>query len=513
MNATPAAFGIVANQSYKAASSSSDDVFYQLKNGDYSKEGYGSVTDELEDYGIQNLSLYNAGLVEQSTGLMFSETEENVYFYTYDVNKRTNYDAISVAFDVNISGSVDLEINPDFQNYKIELVSRSSNFYLCKWKILGFQPNLESNHIYYSRQLTNSAGEVLPAVLSYQYDAEQKQSLCTYETYLEITNKKVAWQLLPGSLTDTDDQTRASQYHYVVFNTSDDNAIDNLTKVEIEYKANYFGGLSTLTTSTHQGYTPIFSINDVTQTNILDIWNEQEETYFTFDINNGQTIKQTIEPSIVNHNYTSGFWFWKHNYNWSFSTIDKVANLDSDLWSTSDISQYKWFVQFRKNDFKVQLPSYLCGPGITPTLQASDRYLFGGPDYSLIFNTTDLIGSVKNLDFESNKENMPIDINDFSILRLWYESDGEIKNSIVVDTYSDSNGTDNIWDPEVEDFATWLSNIKNWWNQNWRIVVAIIAAIVLLPIIIAFFPAVITVLKTIITLPFKLIKWLFGKAK
>ena len=108
---------------------------------------------------------------------------------------------------------------------------------------------------------------------------------------------------------------------------------------------------------------------------------------------------------------------------------------------------------------------------------------------------------------------MPVNVEDLSILRLWYEEDGAIKEAIVVDTYTDSNGTDNIWDPSVTDFATWLSNIKNWWNQNWRIVVAIIAAIVLLPIIIAFFPAVITVLKTIITLPFKLIKWLFGKAK
>ena len=157
----------------------------------------------------------------------------------------------------------------------------------------------------------------------------------------------------------------------------------------------------------------------------------------------------------------------------------------------------------------------------TIATQADDsRYFFGQNDpYKLTrngwgnnYNTADefVSSELQNL---LNKEQMPVNVEDLSILRLWYEEDGAIKEAIVVDTYTDSNGTDNIWDPSVTDFATWLSNIKNWWNQNWRIVVAIIAAIVLLPIIITFFPAVITLLKTIITLPFKLIKWLFSPSK
>lgn len=516
MNATPAAFGIVANQSYKAASSSSDDVFYQLKNGDYSKEGYGSVTSELEDYGIENLNLYNAGLVTQSCGLMFSETEENVYFYTYDTNARTNYNQISIAFDVSVSGSVDLELNPDFRVYNIELVSRSSNFYLCKWKINGFTPNLDSNHIYYARELFSDNNDILPCVMTYQYDAVNKLSVCQYKTYVDITSKKVAWQNIPGA-SDSDINT-FTQYHYVVFSTSIDDVMDNLAKIELEYKAYKFGGLSTLRASESSFGVPVSSVNDVTNANYINAFNKSGDQYSQEYLNNGDYIKKTIEPETIVHDYTSTVWFQKYNYEWEFKTIDKVSNLDGDLWSNSEINQYTWFVNFASNEVGFGLINHMSG---TIATQADDsRYFFGQNDpYKLTrngwgnnYNSADefVSAELQNL---LNEEQMPVNVEDLSILRLWYEEDGAIKEAIVVDTYTDSNGTDNIWDPSVTDFATWLSNIKNWWNQNWRIVVAIIAAIVLLPIIIAFFPAVITVLKTIITLPFKLIKWLFSPSK
>ena len=138
-----------------------------------------------------------------------------------------------IVFDVSVSGSVDLELNPDFRVYNIELVSRSSNFYLCKWKINGFTPNLDSNHIYYARELFNDNNDILPCVMTYQYDAVNKLSVCQYKSYVDITSKKVAWQNIPGA-SDSDVNT-FTQYHYVVFSTSIDDVMDNLAKIELEY--------------------------------------------------------------------------------------------------------------------------------------------------------------------------------------------------------------------------------------------------------------------------------------
>ena len=512
LNAVPASFG-VAYQSYKQANKSEYEL-YEQDNGDYSAIGYGSVSEELKQYGVDVIS-YNAGLGTSSRPLLISESNNAVYIYTYDLNSSLNYDKISISFDttINDSGFVDIDIDPNFLTYDIMPVSTSSTKRLTKWKIENYTPDLSKSHIYYARELINSAtNDIFPAVMTYQYNADTKEFKCDLENYVEITNKQVAWQLIP-----TNDGLK--QLHYVIFNTSIDEQIDYLTKIELSYKANYIGGITDLEAD-QKGY----NSDVITAYNFK---NKFSRLSISEPINNGQEIKVQVEPERKIYTYNSQFWIWKQNETWivdTLTTIDELLELNPEqVLSNVDVSGYKWFVNFREDEMSASVPSntqtYYSDTGLSQLIyNFYDRYVIGlkndqvGKYFGDPLDMSGYYTDFERVEDRNNytTDNMAVDVNDLTILRLWFYYQGEEHEAIAVDTYTTSQGTGNILDPDVMTFQDWLAKVQAWWQKWWTAIVAVIAGVILLPIIVTFFPTVLTILKFVITAPFKIVKWLFS---
>ena len=500
------------------------DGLLEMANGDYSLNGIGSVSQELKDYGIDVIA-YNAGLATSSRPLMINESEDGVYIYTYDIQARLSFDKISFSFDtgINDSGYTDITLDPDFKNYDIQLVSTSSTHKLSKWKILGYTPNLTTSHAYYSRQLFDSSNAdksegIFPAVMTYQYNASTKEFKCDLQESVTITNKAVAWQLLPFQQPNTGEPC-IHQIHYVAFNTSLDDKMDYISKIELEYNAEYVGG--TLYKKA-EGNNDDTTLNGITNYNFLNNFSYKT----TKPYNNNQTVKVQIEPETNTYEYSSGFWFWRQDSQWIIDTITTYDDLisknpDVDLISENKASKYKWFVNFLTNDFWAGIPVNANIPGSGVYSKKYD-YCGIGLEFPIKITNQDFDDFSWVKDPNSYAESsMAIDIKDLTILRLWYYYQGEEHEVIAIDTYTDSSGTNNIFDPHRLTFEEWWASICEWWTNNWEWVVAIIIAIIAIPLIVAlmaFVPQIFSLIKYIgkallwiITAPFKLIIWLFKK--
>jgi hypothetical protein len=473
----------VVSSSIRYANSSNE--YVEMKNGDISKKNFGSVTQELTDLGVQNLSLYETGQIKGSKGFGFSETSSNVYFYTYDESSRTSFDFINADFqgDVDVSNG-SLEFDPNLsKTYSIELVSYSSSKRLCKWQIKGVENDLSSSHVYYVRQLFDSSNKdsldgVLSCVLAYQFDGSTKKSLVTYMDSVTVTEKVVAWQLLPTG--NVNEAGVMNQYHYVAFSTDKDDVLNDLVEVEISYKSREF-----------IGYDESLKCKDNSEglMNSVSSFNLKNLSHKTILKDDGIDNVVRVKPETKTTSAYSGFWFWRNDVTWTIDSISKVSefkkNHSDDLIYTqdnSDVMNKTWIVNFLDDTFSVGFnsSSYSAHIGLTKlnVTDVSDYLLIGskGTSYNFYYDVNDYSDFING---NLNDYDAVTDVYDCSILRLWYQTDSGVKQFISVDTYNESKGTDNIINPEVNDKDfSWLFNI----------LIGVVSAVILVVLIVVFPP-------------------------
>ena len=137
--------------------SANDDVYISMKNGDFSISGFGSVTEELNSYGIDVFS-YQLG-VKENKALMMSEGDRNIYIYIYDKNGYSDYDKVSLSSYYGDSAkrptinSKDLE----WQEFDIMLVSYDSTKHLQKYLVKELSFLNDTYHSIYVREIYNQS--------------------------------------------------------------------------------------------------------------------------------------------------------------------------------------------------------------------------------------------------------------------------------------------------------------------------------------------------------------------
>lgn len=182
--------------------SANDDVYISMKNGDFSISGFGSVTEELNSYGIDVFS-YQLG-VKENKALMMSEGDRNIYIYIYDKNGYSDYDKVSLSSYYGDSAkrptinSKDLE----WQEFDIMLVSYDSTKHLQKYLVKELSFLNDTYHSIYVREIYNQSKRdqisfVFGVGFVYQYNPNTKQSKVDTEEIIRVTNKKVAYELYP----------------------------------------------------------------------------------------------------------------------------------------------------------------------------------------------------------------------------------------------------------------------------------------------------------------------------
>lgn len=454
-----------------------EDGFIILSNGDRAKKGFGSVSDEVKNFYSSNLSDFSKlskGLVSGSQGLFFGQSKDNVYFYTYDSD--ASQDFFSVSMDVN-EGSFENGAEtmkayvPSYTLHPIEKVSFSADGRFVKWKT--DLPVSFSDRVYYVRELVGD-GQKMDVSGRYYIKADGEEHVTPIET-ISITSKDVAWQL-----TNVDNNNNCFQYHYVAFDT--DIKMDSVSKIEIEYRAKYFGGRSNLGAAGLGSGNPSSISNTIKDVDFRKNF-DNPELYFeypiigtdgipdssknissyafstgSYDRNGNVYTRETITPATTSATFDTGLWFWRtsHTYNMTtLSTYDELVakNPEETILSENNLaSKHKWFCCFLQNQFNVGYKLVML-----PSSSVRDDKLSFGLKSGVSYR-----GSTIPEASEFEKSKMPIDIEDLSILKLTYEKDGITHSAVAVDTYDDSKGTSNIVDPSVE---TPLSALEDFFKK------------------------------------------------
>ena len=556
--------------------------FHDMENGDLSLDGIGSVSQELDDYGYDSFMM-NAGLtLANPGGLMFAETNQGkLYIYAYDSQARISFDKVSISFNstTDKKGNLIPDTSNSFVEKDIKLVSVSSNFRLTKWEVLDFKGDMSKPHIYTGRELIDidkkdSMDGILPCTVQYTYDSASNATKQDITDYITITDKVVAWQSIQqdrfrGNFTSVDtggsypdyypdlednnliDKAKFKQIHYVAFNTDNDPNMEKLEKIEIQYKAQHFYGKSTIGGKSN----PQNNVNEVTEKNFQDVFNEGEKHIvdITTPLNENESVNGLVHTAIIEasdeettYTFDNGLVFGNKKYEWKFkplSTVEEIKEMNPAeiVLPNKDTDNKKWFVNFLTNDYIIGVPMEIVtsygDSGIdAPTFNV--KYVDGFNYYFGLNKNEVTWDSYKNnqggirFDFTNNYQydisQSPIDITDLTIVRLWYLQDGDIKEAIVVDTYTNSKGTSNILDSHVltpeellQMIADWFNKIFDWIKNNWQWLVAVLVIVICIPLIVAlcaFVPQIFSLIKYIgkallwiITAPFKLIIWLFKK--
>ena len=546
-NSLPLTFNSIAINEIKKANDSL--ALEEMANGDYSAEGKGSVTEELTLEGITNLSYYDAGFYSNDKMLMVAENNSAIYLYTYDTKARTTFDKVSISIENNFtSTSGNINYKPNFITKDIRLVSTSKNHYLNKWEVLDFKPDLTTNHVYEVRELyidskKDTSDGILSTPILYQWDANQQEKYQEYTDVVTITSKVVAWQNFANGKANSgylNDGLSINQLHYVAFNTDRDNEMDRLTKIELEYDYQYFYGLMDIQSGSE------LDANDITNVNY---WNKRTaNTSVVTPAPSNHVRKEIANEKNTYSSYGVNFFFFKTDYKeWNIDTLTtleqlKANNPDREVISNSNVNDKKWFCNFDKTTFSYGVPYHTELAGLVSINKPFNdkRYIFGLNNYDLtnkssggellkassdteekLEQTYKSYTSVTSGNYSSSKS--PTYISNLSILRLYWEYQGKPMQATVIDTYNDSAGTANIFDPHVITFTEWWSNVMGWFNSNWQWLVAVIVGVICLPILISILVSVPGLLANILKLlkyllkgilwlisaPFKLLIWLF----
>lgn len=488
--------------------SANDDVYISMKNGDFSISGFGSVTEELNSYGIDVFS-YQLG-VKENKALMMSEGDRNIYIYIYDKNGYSDYDKVSLSSYYGDSAkrptinSKDLE----WQEFDIMLVSYDSTKHLQKYLVKELSFLNDTYHSIYVREIYNQSKRdqisfVFGVGFVYQYNPNTKQSKVDTEEIIRVTNKKVAYELYPQTEGTID---YIWQRNYVAFST--DKKMDDLFEVKLKFNGFDYSAYTDIELNSSSNEWDLKkAIQDFSKvlTN-KNVYSHIDKTRF---FEKGTIYKDeqiSIKNEEINLSYSNGFWWSNKTGNWTYKTIEKTSILKDNNVSLSDSSilNYDYVLSFdnRKVDcftfgtghFKVLWKEYKSVGGVMVGVNAK-----GGGDivYSITKNpfatpsfTADKITNAiikANVDITKNRM---LEVEDLTLLEFHYMDNGEVKHAIAVDTYNDSLGgnqfTDNTTKTPFDNFFKILGNFfrSSVFERIVKIVVIGVIVIIILSVII-----------------------------
>ena len=117
-----------------------------------------------------------------------------------------------------------------------------------------------------------------------------------------------------------------------------------------------------------------------------------------------------VKPENINYSYMDNNFFSFKKVVSSFSTIQKVSDLEN---KTDAVSNYTWLVRFGNND--------VLSRGTYTDILTTRHFVYNYYDYSNV-----------------------------SLMTLHYVKNGDIKQAVFIDTYEDSSGNTPIENPEED---------------------------------------------------------------
>lgn len=528
--------------------------FCEMDNGDFSLNGNGSITDELSKYKIDKFD-YLTG-VKGDTPLTIAEADDSLYIYLFNNNGYLDFDTVSFGYyngdlkDFNYN-------NLEYTEKSLTLVSFDETHKFGKFLINDVAPNKTSDHVYLIREVYNFANKqstnfIQGIGMVYQYDHETDLVKVTTEETIRITNKLVSYELYPSN-SIVNGKERVHQRNYVAFST--ERKIEDLIQVKLKYDGFYYSGYTNIPlnfsgskwdgTEAFKNYAQALSGYDINKQM------DKSYPYIETDKFENKVVDVNKNKINVNVNYDN-FWFWQKDYNGSFTydCIEKTTDLDTTKIINQDILNYDYIVTFDSHE--VDVLSFFNEHGFFNNKLSSVGNLFVGisannvvsinsakqiiasmnesdknelknyygldssatdediinkaielnefdADYTLLynreFNSSDVnkLLSDKTLYFSKNKL---LEVENLSLLEFTYMVDNLPVRAIVVDSYNDVKGGNQIGDNTVngqspieeffQDAVEWLSDLSNPLVQFVNIILILIVILVVIKIITMF---------------------------
>lgn len=389
------------------------------------QESTSNVLNDLTKLSI-DLTKYSTSTTAEMVTLAESETGQ-IFVYIFD--KNVKYDSIDISYSFDPASE-------KFSKYKLTQVDTESN--ITKYLVNNFKSDMTLKKRRYAvRQVYDSKSKnkidgIIPVALEYLLETDSsgiiKMQVNTLDKVV-VTSKMVAYEMLKNGFSDSivssntypvDKKTVDSGYSYIKKNITPDNNkniycyiqsnyiafntdidITNIVDVTINCDYNIYQGNTIHGDNMTTDY-PLTNI-DLTRKSF-----DEGSKYYEVTQYLNKTID--VKPENINYSYVDNNFFSFKKFVSSFSTIQKVADLDN---KTDAVSNYSWIVRFGNND--------VLSRGTYTDILTTRHFVYNYYDYSNV-----------------------------SLMTLHYVKNGELKQAVFIDTYTDSSGNVPVENPEED---------------------------------------------------------------
>lgn len=389
------------------------------------QENTSNVYNDLLKLGIDTTKYSNSTTAEMIT-LAESESGQ-IFVYIFD--KNVKYDSIDISYSFDPAAE-------KFTRYKLTQVDSESN--ITKYLVNGLKSDMTLKKRRYAvRQVYDSKSKnkiygIIPVALEYLLETDSsgvtKMKVNTLDKVV-VTSKMVAYEMLKNGFSDSvlssntypvDKKTIDSGYSYIKKNITPDNNKNIYCYIQSNYIAfNTDINITDIVDVTincdyniYQGNT-IHGDNMTTDyplTNIDLTRKSFDEKSKFYEVTQYLNRSIEVKPENINYSYVDNNFFSFKKVVSSFSTIQKVADLDN---KTDAVNGYTWLVRFGNND--------VLSRGTYTDILTTRQFVYNYYDYSNV-----------------------------SLMTLHYVKNGDIKQAVFIDTYEDSNGNVPIENPDED---------------------------------------------------------------
>lgn len=381
-----------------------------VKMANLNTPGYSNVLDDLEKLQIENLFSYKNGLESKSKVLALVEDEEGyVYLYVYRNSISNIYDLVDISTRSD-KGSEDFK--EDYKRYN--LVEISSDNYLVKYRVQGLKADFKTNRRYAIRQVyysktANVISEIVGVSLEYLIARDNEGKWVTQtntidsvelegKTFFSLSYDRYERSNADGIFGNSYGHYFFRQRYYRVFNTS--YSLDDILRIDLNYSSQYFSGVTNI------GY----SYTDLNGDRLVNNLTSKDRFQSNIQSTGIQDSTITIVPETVNYTTVKPWFFKKTSY--SYNTIQKTNSIKN---ITDELKQYEWLVTF--SDLEVE--------GFRSVLDPINQYWYV-KDYKEVYQT--------------------------SIMTMYAQKNGELKELTVIDSYDDSSGNQPVEEEKAKNF-------------------------------------------------------------
>ena len=389
------------------------------------QENTSNVLNDLAKLSIDTTKYSTATTAEMVT-LAESETGQ-LFVYIFD--KNVKYDSIDISYSFDPA-------NEKFTKYKLTQVDTESN--ITKYLVNNLKSDMTLKKRRYAvRQVYDSKSKnkiegIIPVALEYLLETDSsgiiKMQVNTLDKVV-VTSKMVAYEMLKNGFSDSivssntypvNKKVVDSGYSYIKKNITPDNNKNIYCYIQSNYIAfNTDIDITDIVDVTincdyniYQGNT-IHGDNMTTDYPLTNI----DLTRKSFDENSKfyavtQYLNRCIEvkPENINYSYIDNNFFSFKKVVSSFSTIQKVSDLEN---KTDAVNGYTWLVRFGNND--------VLSRGTYTDILTTRHFVYNYYDYSNV-----------------------------SLMTLHYIKNGETKQAVFIDTYTDSSGNVPVENPDED---------------------------------------------------------------